>query len=88
VKAIYDEQRPDFPFKSISEQFAPGETYQKIEYSLTLPFDAAVEQVEISIANNELFSKYLKLFRIETPQSADKGGVMHLRGGFYDQAKK
>jgi len=42
----------------------------------------AVEQIELQIANNELFSKYLKLLKVET-HNADRP-LMHLRGGFYD----
>ena len=46
----------------------------------------AVEQIELSIANHELFSKYLKLLKVET-HNTDKP-MMHLRGGYYDQQKR
>jgi hypothetical protein len=42
----------------------------------------AVEQIELQIANHELFSKYLKLLKVET-HNVDRP-LMHLRGGFYD----
>ncbi len=45
-----------------------------------------VEQVELNIANNELFSKYLKLLKIET-HNKDRN-IMHLRGGYYDSQKR
>lgn len=46
----------------------------------------AVEQVEIQVANGELFGKYLKMLKLETPAS-DKS-MLHLRGGFYDSQKR
>lgn len=82
MKDLYDDQSTDFPFKSLSEQFAPNETYQKLEYTVTLPFDMAVEHFELAIGNTDLFGKYLKLFKVETV-SSDKP-LMHVRGGFYD----
>lgn len=45
-----------------------------------------IEQIELSIANNDLFSKYLKLLKVET-HNADRV-MMHLRGGYYDQQKR
>jgi hypothetical protein len=46
----------------------------------------AVEQIEMSVANHELFSKYLKLLKIES-HNTDRP-MIHLRGGFYDQQKR
>jgi hypothetical protein len=81
VKDLYEDH--DFPFKSISDQFGvSGESFQKLEILINLPFDFALEQIEFQIANNELFTKYLKLMKIET-SNADRP-VLHLRGGFYD----
>lgn len=45
-----------------------------------------VEQLELSIANSELFSKNFKLLNIETT-STDKP-FMYLRGGFFDASKR
>jgi hypothetical protein len=87
VKDLYEEQTCEwFPFKSISEQFAPGELYQRVELTLNLPFEMGVEQVELQIASHDLFSKYLKLLKIETSH-ADRASL-HLRSGYYDSAKR
>jgi hypothetical protein len=59
---------------------------QRLEYTVQLPCDLAIEQIELTIANIDLFNKYLKLLRVETSRS-DKP-VLHLRGGFFDQSKK
>ena len=88
MKDLYEEQGCEwFPFKSISEQFAPGDLYQRVELSLNLPFDMGVEQVELQITSHELFTKYLKLLKIETSH-AEQRPMMHLRGGFYDSSKR
>jgi hypothetical protein len=87
VKDLYEDQGFEwFPFKSISEQFAPNELYQRVEVTLNLPFDMGVEQVELQIASHDLFTKYLKLLKIETMHS-DRP-TMHLKGGFYDSSKR
>ena len=87
VKDLYEEHACEwFPFKSISEQFAPGELYQRVELTLNLPFDMGVEQVELQIASHDLFSKYLKLLKIET--SHGDRTSLYLRGGYYDSAKR
>jgi hypothetical protein len=64
VKELHEE---DLPFKSVTDQFSPPDTYQRVELQVTLPFDMAVEQIEFSLGSPELFSKYLRLLRIETP---------------------
>ena len=87
VKDLYDDQGFEwFPFKSISEQFAPNELYQRVEVTLNLPFDMGVEQVELQIASHDLFTKYLKLLKVETTHT-DRP-TMHLKGGFYDSQKR
>jgi hypothetical protein len=87
VKDLYEDQGFEwFPFKSISEQFAPNELYQRVEMTLNLPFDMGVEQVELQIASHDLFTKYLKLLKVESSH-ADRP-TMHLKGGFYDSSKR
>lgn len=86
MKHIHDEQLADFPFKSISDQFSPNENYSKVEFKIILPFEMCIEQLEISLLNNALFTKYFKFFRIET-NNCDKN-IMHLKGGFHDLSKK
>lgn len=64
-----------------------GGEFKKVELTLTLPFDMAVEQVELQILNTELFNKCLRVYRIERLDSQntdDDNNVIHLRGGFYD----
>jgi len=42
VKDLYEDH--DFPFKSISDQFGvSGESFQKLEILINLPFDLALE---------------------------------------------
>ena len=87
VKDLYEDQGFEwFPFKSISEQFAPNELYQRVEVTLNLPFDMGVEQVELQIASHDLFTKYLKLLKVES--SHTDRPTMHLKGGFYDSSKR
>lgn len=87
VKDLYEDQGFEwFPFKSISEQFAPNELYQRVEMTLNLPFDMGVEQVELQIASHDLFTKYLKLLKVES--SHGDRPTMHLKGGFYDSSKR
>jgi hypothetical protein len=87
VKDLYDDQGFEwFPFKSISEQFAPNELYQRVEVTLNLPFDMGVEQVELQIASHDLFTKYLKLLKVES--SHGDRPTMHLKGGYYDSSKR
>lgn len=47
----------------------------------------AIEQIELSLSNVELFNKYLHFLKIETPNIPDSN-MLHLRGGFYDQSKR
>jgi hypothetical protein len=58
----------------------------KAEVQINLPFDMCIEQIEMQVANFELYNKYLKVLKVETTHT-DRN-VLHLRGGYFDHQKK
>jgi hypothetical protein len=61
VKQIYEEGEKVFenPLVKLQEQ------YSKLEIVINLPFEMLIEQIELVMNSSDVFSKFLKVLKVE-----------------------
>jgi hypothetical protein len=61
VKQIYEEGDKVFenPLVKLQEQ------YSKLEIVINLPFEMLIEQIELAMNSSDVFSKFLKVLKVE-----------------------
>ena len=63
------------------------EQFYKIDFTITLPFEMEVEQLELQLSNTDIFHKYLKLLKVDKMHD-DHLTMLALKSGIQDSSKK